>query len=246
MSGLVATTERMARREAAAAFLVSDAMLRAFWASFDEKSFGANEPVLDVHVVTCPECGAGEREAAAYLWTLPFWFEQGDLRVVSFGTPGAGGLGLVVVGCEMIPARSFLLIAVARRKFGSGPVRLHSRAAALALEPGHAADLAGRIAFLDVCEAWSDGLLAGNAEPDGSAQAEDEIWVLPSSTRRNVEVGGHAGPVSPASRLPFADLSPQFASPHGTGDARDEELNRLYSDVRLSAAAEILRAEAKV
>ena len=247
MSDLTAAVERMANREAKAAFLVSDTMLRAFWASFDEKSFGESEPVLDVHVVTCPECGAAEREAAAYLWTLPFWFDQSDLRVVPFGTPGAGGLRLTVLGCEMIPARSFLLIAAARRKFGSGPVRLHSRAAAWELAgESRPADLAGRIAFLDTHEAWSDDLLDGNAEQDGSVQAGDELRVLPSSTRRNVEVGVHAGPVTSAARLPLADLPSRFASPHALGDGRDDELNRRYAGVRLSAAAELLRVEASV
>ena len=245
MTSVAAVTARMARREAAAAFIVSDTMLRAFWASFDEQSLDKNEPVLDVHVVTCPDCGAGEREAAAYLWTLPFWFDQGDLRVVAFGEPAAGGLRLTVLGCEMIPARSFLLIAAARREFSTGPVRLHSRAAAWALaEQPRSADLDGRLTFLDAAEAWSDGLLSGDTVREGSVQPAGELWVLPSSTRRNVEVGVHDGPVSSASRLPLADLAPRFVSPHPAGDVRDDELNRQYSQARLSAAAELLRVEA--
>jgi hypothetical protein len=241
VSTLPRAAERMARREAAACFLVSDSMLRAPWSSWDVGSCGDSEPCLEVRVLPCPQCGADDRDSAAYVQTLPFWLEPGDVRVVTRKEHLNGRTSLAVLGCEAVPVRAFLLIAVARRHLGSAPLQLQSRACTWA-ERGpmsSAGDVEEFLRYLDAGERWADGLICG--DPTG----QSAIRILPSSTRRNMlqarqKPGPAADLMSHRAHFPAHFVTPHPIAARGLGD----DLNARYASVRRQRASEILRAEA--
>jgi hypothetical protein len=264
VSTLPQTADSMARREAAACFLISDSMLRAPWSSWDVGSPGGAEPALEVRVRQCPHCGAGEQDSAAYIRTLPFWLEPRDVRMVASDADLTGQTSLTVLGCEAIPVRGFLLIAVARRRLGPAGLRLESRAAQWAQRGpiNTAGDVEELLARLDAGERWADGLVFGDpadgvllrdaADPADTSAAR----VLPSSTRRNMigtagkSAAGKSGAATSGAirdlrshrgHLPARFITPHPISPNGWG----EPLNARYAGVRSQRAAEILRAEAQ-
>lgn len=226
-----ATLARMARREAAAAFLVSDVMLRAPWAQFDVRTLEPGAPALEVHVVTCRECGGGPGTPDRYLRGLPFWFAPSDLRIVPAGAAAVGDLRLTILGCETLPVRSFLLVAAAARAAGPEQVVIHSRSAAWQESAGPGDDLGDRVAFLDAAERWADLLLPCTAAAADRSTRPDAPWVLPSSTRLGDGPGRGLG-VAAA----------RFASPHPV-EGPEGAAERLYTTARLDEATRLLRSE---
>jgi hypothetical protein len=220
----------MARREAAACFLISDSLLRAPWTGWDVGSPGDAEPALEVRVRPCPQCGADDQDSAGYVQTLPFWLEPGDVRVVPSDEHRNGRTSLTVLGCEAIPVRAFLLIAVARRHLGSAGLQLQSRASLWAQRGpvNTAGDVAELLSQLDAGERWADGLVFADP-PDGlhpgvraGAADSSATRILPSSTRRNmIRTAEKRGTVTPeAAVTPAATVTPEAARKSGAADLR--------------------------
>ncbi|KAA9374244.1 hypothetical protein F5972_32255 [Microbispora cellulosiformans] len=147
-------------------------------------------PPLTVEVVTCPGCGAGPEEAAAYLRTVEFC----ALRVVRPGAgPRDGTPWLRMTGCERFPVHGLTLVADVRERLPRLSGEFVTRSAYL-LDQGLAPDAPDPLPALtavDAAERWADEFFAGRLSPS-TAPA---VMVLPVST------GVHRWAARPAAGL---------------------------------------------
>ncbi|TLP58646.1 hypothetical protein [Microbispora triticiradicis] len=147
-------------------------------------------PPLTVEVVTCPRCGAGPEEAAAYLRTVEFC----ALRVVRPGAgPRDGTPWLRMTGCERFPVHGLTLVADVRERLPRLSGEFVTRPAFLLdrrLDPD-APDPLPALAAVDAAERWADDFFAGRLSPS----AAPDVMVLPVST------GVHRWAARPAADL---------------------------------------------
>lgn len=218
MQDLTATVQRMARREAAAFLLRSEEL-----------------PALSVRVISCPECGAGTELITDHLRTLlPVWAGLHEAPVVPANVPSAGNRPTVtLLGCEALPARSFLLIAVALNGLGGAVVDFRTRAAFVAER--ESTDAAALIRELDEAEKWVDGLIDKRSLDDRYAGVPLPLAV---STRL-------AATSAPDRRTYRTRLAQHFLTPHPVAASLDR-LNDAYQRARTEHAIALLDREAQL
>lgn len=104
---------------------------------------------LEVDVVTCPRCGAGEDSFGG----LPL---RGDEPGWDWAAPSGPRPTLRLLGCESVTARSLLPLAVAAHVRGSGVFQ--TRAATLPEPPLDDNAVPAALRRLDLAERWADQL----------------------------------------------------------------------------------------
>ncbi|MFG1742477.1 hypothetical protein ACGFLT_31115 [Micromonospora chalcea] len=210
---LATVVERMARREAAAHFLVP--------ADQPPGVIRPPAPPMAVRIMSCPDCGADAVTFRAAGVALPF----AEWRIVAADDGDTGGLPtLTVLGCEWFAPRAMLPVAIAIERFGPvSATGFRSRAVAVTELRGLPFDAV--LATLDEQESWADAVCAGSSLPPRPTRT------VPAASRL----------VSPAATWAAyrASVAARFLGPHAS-DAGLGRWNALYLENRRDAAVRTL------